>query len=1001
RVAEGARAAFDVIAVDAAGKRVAAKGVAWTLVEEDWSYDWYLDGGQWRWRRTGRDVPVAAGSIDVPADKPVQIARDKMRAGQYRLILVDDAGGAQTSARFAAGWTYSAGGENEAPDTVAVAPPVEAVKAGSNVRVQIKAPYAGEAQIAIATDRVLSMKTMRVPEGGATLNLRADPSWGSGVYVLVTVMTPRSADKLPVPRRAVGVAYVPIDMGPRTLKVALPEKQVLRPRQTVNVPVTIVGAPGGEKVRITLAAVDEGILQLTKFESPDPAKFYFGRKALGVAIRDDYGRLLNPNLGAPSIPRQGGDSLGGEGLTVVPTKTVALFSGLVRVGRDGKAMVPLALPDFNGELRLMAVAWSESAVGAASQAATVRDPVVAELTLPRFLAPGDTADATLELSNVEGPAGAYRVTVSPSGAVSGQTYSQSFQLAAKAQSRTRVALKGAGAGIGQVLMTLEGPGGLKIERGYQIQSRTPFMPLTLTKVDSQAAGASFALNRAMLDAFAAGEGKALVSFSPLRGIDAAPLLDVLDRYPYGCSEQLTSTTLPLLYANALAQTAQKPTDPQLRRRVQESVDKLLDRQGSDGAFGLWRAEDRAASPWLGAYVTDFLRRAKAAGYVVPAAPLDAAYKALRSVARLDDFASVSYDFDVYAWPGNTDSKERLRSRSAAYALYVLAKAGKADLGEVRYFHDAKLKDEASPLARAQIGAALAHLGDRARSKNAFKLAESALGYRNTGDYYQSPLRDLAAVLALAAEAGDPELVERLSARLERDNREPESLTTQEQAQLLVAVDALLARAKGPMTVSVNGAPMMGAVASDAARLAQGLVFKNDGQGPVFRTLTLSGIPKTAPGATSQGFSLDKRFFRMNGAAADPTALRQGERVVVVLSGATQSERLHPSVLVDLLPAGLEIESVLKPADGERGEPEGSDGAFAWVGRITEPRVAEARDDRFVAAADLRSESFTFAYVARAVTPGAYILPAAQIEDMYRPGVIARTSVGRLGVAPGS
>jgi uncharacterized protein YfaS (alpha-2-macroglobulin family) len=138
-------------------------------------------------------------------------------------------------------------------------------------------------------------------------------------------------------------------------------------------------------------------------------------------------------FGAPSIPRQGGDSLGGEGLTVVPTKTVALFSGLVRVGRDGKALVPLALPDFNGELRLMAVAWSESAVGAASQAATVRDPVVAELTLPRFLAPGDTADATLELSNVEGPAGAYRVTVSPSGAVSGQTYSQSFQLAAKAQ----------------------------------------------------------------------------------------------------------------------------------------------------------------------------------------------------------------------------------------------------------------------------------------------------------------------------------------------------------------------------------------------------------------------------------------------------------------------------------------------------------------------------------------------------------------------------------------
>jgi uncharacterized protein YfaS (alpha-2-macroglobulin family) len=591
--------------------------------------------------------------------------------------------------------------------------------------------------------------------------------------------------------------------------------------------------------------------------------------------------------------------------------------------------------------------------------------------------------------------------VSPSGAGSGQAWSQTFQLGAKAQARARIALKGANAGIGQVQLAVEGPGGFKVARGYDIQSRTPFMPLTLIDTQSQAAGANFTLSKAALDAFAAGEGKALVSFSSLRGIDSAPLLDALDRYPYGCSEQLTSTSLPLLYANALAQTARKPNDPQLRRRVQESVQKLLDRQGADGSFGLWRAEDRAASPWLGAYVTDFLSRAKAAGYVVPNASLDAAYKALRAVARLDDFGSVGYDFDVYAWPGNTDSKERLRSRAAAYALYVLAKGGQADLGQIRYFHDAKLKEEASPLARAQIGAALAHLGDRARARNAFRLAEQALGYRNTGDYYQSPLRDLAGVLALAAEAGEGDLVERLASRLERENRDAASLTTQEQSHLLMAVDALRARSKGLPVVSMNGAQVSGAVAADAARIAQGLVFRNDGQGPVFRTVALSGIPRMAPGATSDGFSLEKRLFRMNGAVADPAGLRQGDRVVVVLRGATQSERVHPAVLVDLLPAGLEIESVLKPEDGEKSAPEGADGPFAWIGRITEPRLAEARDDRFVAAADLRSQSFTFAYVARAVTPGSYILPAAQIEDMYRPGVIGRTAVGRLGVAPGN
>ncbi|MEJ0022589.1 MAG: hypothetical protein WDN76_03515 [Alphaproteobacteria bacterium] len=222
---------------------------------------------------------------------------------------------------------------------------------------------------------------------------------------------------------------------------------------------------------------------------------------------------------------------------------------------------------------------------------------------------------------------------------------------------------------------------------------------------------------------------ATVSYSNLRGLDPAPLLNVLDRYPYGCSEQLTSTTMPLLYANALAAVARKKEDPRLKLRVQESVNKLLDRQSSDGAFGLWREGDHAASPWLGAYIVDFLYRAKLNGAVVPDAPLESAYKGLRAVARLDDFSNVSYDFDVYKWPGSNDSGKLLKSRAAAYALYVLARAGKVDVGQVRYFHDAKLKDEPSPLARAQIGAALARFGDTARASDSFAKAEAALGYR--------------------------------------------------------------------------------------------------------------------------------------------------------------------------------------------------------------------------------------------------------------------------------
>ncbi|MGE3301638.1 MAG: alpha-2-macroglobulin [Hyphomonadaceae bacterium] len=1003
-VQENTRAAFELIAVDPAGRRIAARGVTWQLVEEDWSYDWYLEYGQWKWRRTGRDIPVAgaSGRIDL-GGRPVTVARDRLASGSYRLVLRDAAGTAETSYRFYAGWGAT-GGDADTPDAVTVAGPADAVKPGAGVRVEIRPPYAGEAQIVVATDRVLEMRTMRVSDKGAVVNLRADKSWGAGAYVLVTVMTPRAPATAPVPRRGVGVVYVPVDMSARTIKVDLAQNlSVVRPRQRVSVPITVSGAPGGENVRLTLAAVDEGILGLTKFKSPDPAAWYFGKKALGVGLRDDYGRLLNPNLGAPTAPRQGGDGIGGEGLTVVPTKTVAIWTGLVRPDKSGKVSIPLDLPDFNGELRLMAVAWSESAVGSASKPLTVRDPVVAELTLPRFIAPGDSAFATLELSNVEGGAGAYTVRVSSQGAVSGAPYQQTFNLGRGAQSRARVPVSGGAAGLGKVSLAVDGPN-FHVERAYDIQSRTPFLPVTDAETQAQASNVSFTLAPNTLDAFAAGEARATVSYSNLRGLDPAPLLDVLERYPYGCSEQLTSTAMPLLYANALAAAAKQRGDPRLRARVQDAVNKLLDRQGSDGSFGLWREGDRAASPWLGAYVVDFLRRAKASGAVVPNATMDMAYQGLRAVARLDDFANVSYDFDVYQWPGSNDSKELLRSRAAAYALYVLAKGGKVDVGQVRYFHDAKLKSEPSPLARAQIGAALAHLGDRARAANAFRMAEQALGYRNTGDYYQTPLRDLAGVLALAAEAGQTQLVERLAARLEREQPDADRLMTQEQAQLLIAADALLRRA-GPVSISMNGAPpaAIAPVIADAARIAQGLAFRNAAAGPVWRSVTLSGAPKTAPPASSSGFSLDKRYYTLGGASVDLGALRQGQRVVVVISGAPEGQRLHPTVLVDLLPAGLEIESVLRPEDGE-GEPdyrgERRDGAFGWVGKLTPPRVAEARDDRFVTAADVRGQSFRFGYIARAVTPGSYAVPGAQVEDMYRPGVYGRTGAGRVTIASG-
>ncbi|MEE2691788.1 MAG: alpha-2-macroglobulin [Pseudomonadota bacterium] len=992
-VGQGEPVEIDAVVLGWNGETLSS-GLEWRLVEEDYWFDWYREDGEWRWRRSYKDVLVGEGRAQVAADEPVKITQS-LDPGSYRMMVTDPESGAKSDIRFYVGWrSYAAGADT--PDQAALSTPTEPITPGARARFFLNPPYAGEAIVTVATDKVQLVQRLNVGKNGREIIIDTDPSWGAGFYVLATVVTPRDVVDRPVPRRAMAVAYAPFDMSARKLAVSVDAPELLRPRQKVDMPVTIAGAQRGEKVMLTLSAVDEGILRLTKFSSPDPVGYYYGKKRLGVEVRDDYGRILHANLGAPA--RFGGDQLGGEGLTVVPTKSVALYSGMVTVGADGKARVPVEIPDFNGELRLMAVAWSADKLGSASRPLTVRDPVPAEVSLSRFLAPGDKADATLLIDNVDGAAGDYRVTLAGDGPIS-LSSSQTFSLAKGEKKQQRFTLSAGETGIGAVTLNVQGPDGFAVERSYPIQVRTPYFPVTETSTMSLAPGETFTATPALLASFVPGSGEATVSFSRLRGLEPGPLLDSLYRYPYGCSEQLTSSAMPLLFVDVLGGEAGRGPERAVRPRVQKAVNTLLERQSSDGAFGLWAEGDGWASPWLGAYVADFLYRASQQGYGVPEESMNRAYDALAQIARVDRWMSVRYQVTANTGTGSNDTNDYLRRRSAAYAFYVLARAGRADLSDLRYFHDALLDKTPSPLAKAHIAAALALMGDRARSTSAFKKAVDAIGFKNTGDYYQTPLRDAAGVLALAAEAGRADLVDSLAGRFADLMRAPEELHTQEKAFVLLASQALLKNA-GPLALSSGGKRLENlkpapSFTLDSEALKDGVSYRNDGDGPVFRTVTVSGAPSSAPPATAQGFALEKRVATRDGRPADLGAVKQNDRLVVVLTGQATADRLHPAIIADLLPAGFEIEAVLKPEDGAGYN---DSGPYKWVGEISYTKVAEARDDRFVAAIDIRRDRFTLAYIVRAVTPGTFVMPGAVIEDMYRPGVVGRTAAQSLNIA---
>jgi uncharacterized protein YfaS (alpha-2-macroglobulin family) len=466
-----------------------------------------------------------------------------------------------------------------------------------------------------------------------------------------------------------------------------------------------------------------------------------------------------------------------------------------------------------------------------------------------------------------------------------------------------------------------------------------------------------------------------------------------------------STAYPLLYATEFS------NEPGLRRGFNDAVGKLLDRQTLDGAFGLWRVGDGEADAWLGAYATDFLLEAKAHGAPVPDESIEKALGAMRQISRPDGFASVAYRLEYPEWwGGNKDAAkkatERMRSRASAYALYVLAKAGRGDIARLRWWHDVNLGNEPSPMAKAQIAAGLALMGDRARAHDAFLQAAEAVGYKRQllqigpiffvedTDYYQSPLRDLGAVIALAYSVGENDIARSLQARLDGAVRDPQALNTQESAALLQAAHWMM-KAAGPINVNAQGAvvltsptnaPRWGVAHLLSAR------FTNNGTGALWRTVTVRGTPLTVPAAESAGLSVTKTYYSFSGGPVDLANLRQGDRVIVLVKGTSSRGQTTSLAIDDPLPAGWEIETTLSPDDAQSGP-------FKFLGTLTTASVQEARDDRFVAAMQLPGNgNFAFAYVARAVTPGDFFLPGAQAIDMYHASIFGHSQAGRLVVA---
>ncbi len=998
---------FEIIAVDEQGQRVARPGLDYQVVREEWNYNWYrADNGRWRWETYYRDVPLAHGTIDALAERPVNL-RQAIKWGRYRIEVTDTKTGAATSYRFYAGWREQQNSDAETPDTVTVTADKASYAVGDTAHIRIEAPFAGEALIALANDKVFETRSVTVPADGVTVDIPVSADWGAGAYALVTAYRPlggKPGDRAPV--RAIGVAWMAIDQSPRTLAVQLDTPDRVLPRQKIEVPIKVTGQGDMKSVMVTLAAVDEGILQLTKFVSPAPDKYYFGKRRLTVGVRDDYGQLLDGSADGVGAIRTGGDSAaGGRGLDVVPVKIVSLFSGIVRLADDGTARIPLDIPDFTGELRLMVVAFDAKRVGMGEGKLTVRDPVVSDMTFPRFLAPGDDGRASLLLHNVEGKPGSYKVRLQATGAVSfASPVDQTIDLPEGKRLLLSWPLHGGNVGIGKVALHIEGPGGFAVDRDWQIQVRPAQAAMTVEVSSNFAPNGELLVDKELLNQFVPGSVDVSVTVSRVGGLDVAGMLRSLDRYPYGCLEQTASRAFPLLFFNDLALLGGVAGDKDIKTRVQDAIWHILDMQNASGSFGLWSSDGYPAVDWLQVFAADFLLQARDMKYFVP----DSAIK--RSLTWLR------------ATVGQFDAD------SAAYAYYVLSRAGLADIGQLRYFQDTQLAKAYGPLANAQIGAALYLAGEKGRAKAAFNTSREFVA-RNAGwipywEYYGSELRDTAASIVFALQGGQPDMVPALVARLRKDPRLTArwGTSTQEKTWLLMAAYNLM-KSSGPLKLNVNGASAAdlkdpAVFSPDPATVAKGYTLRNESGGALWSSVSVRGVPSDLLGPEEKGLTIARKFFTLDGQpVTDLTKLKQNDRLIVSIVGSSTDDAYHEAALVDLLPAGFEIEGMVPYVAKD----DASTQAYPFLVNPTRTRMKEARDDRFFATFTLGDkrypdgykpwwyyawhndeddrDSFSVAYIVRATTPGSFILPAARIEDMYHAEFYARTATGKVVISP--
>ncbi|MFQ0993683.1 alpha-2-macroglobulin [Gilliamella sp. BG2] len=1021
-VDKGANAEFEVAYVNTDGQKLAASHLKARIIRERHNYYWtWSEHTGWYQAYNSSEFVVQEQPLSIAANGTAKVSYQTDDYGFYRIEVVDTKNNIISSLRFRSGynWEDNTNGTNAVrPDQVKLSLDKTAYSVGDTAKIHVQAPVAGSGYISLETnDGILWKKDITVGENGLDVEIPIQ-DWGRhDIYISAMIIRPSTDAAVQTIKRAIGLLYLPIDTSNRQLNLSIEAPTKTEPEKTIPIKVKIdkSAIQKDHKVSVLLSAVDSGVLNITNFATPDPYSAFLGRKRYEVDLYDVYGKLIE-GKGRNLNVSFGGDAMLGESgpggkKPLNEVKIVAQQLQTIDLNDDGEGFVDLALPNFNGELRIMAQAWDDSRYGKAEKAMIVASPVVAELSTPRFLSGGDQATLALDLNNLTEKTQTMQVNVLTDGLIH-QNAVESTKVTLDSKQRQIIQVPvvadyGYGQGTVTINVTgilLEDGSNYQIKRSWTVGVRPAYAVTNKYYAAAINGGESWVLPEDSIAEIIENtvDGKLIVSNQP--PLNIAQYIKELFAYPYGCLEQTVSGLMPSLYANQEQLSAlgiKTESDDKRREKVQLGISRILSMQRNNGSFGLW-SKDSAEEYWLTVYATDFLIQASERGYNVNNKALDAA------ITRISQ-----YTYDANAFNGlqsyydNSQASNYTQFATKAYALAVLARQNKITVpmrNEINRMYQQITESDfkvLSPLPVAQL-ALSAKLAGFDNIYNNLMPRVFTTSYDNRYSWlgeYGSAIRDNALVLSLLVENNlsvdkQADYLIQLSDLL-NDTR---YFSTQELNALFVAGWSLEQHKSSHkfnvvLNEQSNEVDSTLSRSFDFANLANRLTISNpENAQPLYIKFTVSGYGKKVPAPTSDEnvLTINRSYYDLKGNKIQPHHLKVGDLVVVLLDVRAHKEVVHDALIVDFLPAGLELENqnLTNSSVSLQAIPEIAN--LLKDEDSNDIKYQEFRDDRYVAAVDINhyvsdgTYRSQVAYLARAVTAGNYMIPYPYVESMYRP-----------------